>query len=141
MNARTGQTLWSTTVPNDTQANGPITVANGVVFAGSTYKTGPIYAIDAITGKILWSNVTGATVFGGISVSDGCIYVGSGYKVAFGVVTPSFSGGTSLFALCVVKELVFDCSQKCNVFFLNNVPCFMPCMTFYDVNCLLILCS
>ncbi|KAM7508051.1 hypothetical protein LguiA_018504 [Lonicera macranthoides] len=101
MNARTGQTLWSTTDPNNDQANGPLTVANGVVFAGSTYKTGPIYAIDAITGKILWSNVTGATVFGGISVSDGCIYVGSGYKVAFGVVTPSFSGGTSLFAFCV----------------------------------------
>ncbi|XP_021297719.1 uncharacterized protein LOC110426746 isoform X2 [Herrania umbratica] len=101
MDANSGQILWSTGDPSNGTASGPVTVANGVLFGGSTYGQGPIYAMNANTGKILWSYNTGATVYGGISVSNGCIYVGHGYKVSFGLFNPGFTNGTSLFAFCV----------------------------------------
>ncbi|GAA0141940.1 hypothetical protein Leryth_007786 [Lithospermum erythrorhizon] len=103
MDARTGEILWSTAVPNSAATN-PVTIANGVLFAGSTHSTGPIYAIDAETGNILWSNETGATVFGGMSVSKGCIYVGHGYRVSAGAFNPSYTAGTSLFAFCTEEN-------------------------------------
>ncbi|KAE8695615.1 putative WRKY transcription factor 72-like [Hibiscus syriacus] len=99
--ANSGEILWSTADPSNSMATGPVTVANGVVFAGSTYKQGPIYAIDAENGRILWSYETGATVYGGMSVNDGCVYVCNGYKVNLGAFFPTFSSGTSLFAFCV----------------------------------------
>ncbi|KAE8695731.1 ATP binding/protein serine/threonine kinase [Hibiscus syriacus] len=40
--ANSGEILWSTADPSNSMATGPVTVANGVVFAGSTYKQGPI---------------------------------------------------------------------------------------------------
>ncbi|XP_059452845.1 uncharacterized protein LOC132183427 [Corylus avellana] len=101
MEARNGNILWSTANPSNATAPGPVTVANGVLFAGSTYQRGPIYAMDAKTGKILWSNETGATIYGGISVSDGCIYLGNGYKVTVGYVNRNYTAGTSLYAYCV----------------------------------------
>lgn len=100
MDAPSGRILWSTAVPNEAISN-PVTVANGVVFAGSTYRTGPVYAIDAENGEILWSYETGATVYGGLSVSKGCVYVGSGYGVGLGATNPSFTSGTSLFSFCI----------------------------------------
>ncbi|KAK9010737.1 hypothetical protein V6N11_043606 [Hibiscus sabdariffa] len=101
MDAKTGQILWSIGDPSNGTANGPVTVANGVLFGGSTYKEGPIYAMDAKSGKILWSYNTGATVFGGMSVSDGCIFIGHGYRVSFGVLSPNYTAGNSLFAFCI----------------------------------------
>lgn len=101
MDAASGEILWSTADPSNATASGPVTVANGVLFAGSTYAQGPVYGIDAETGEILWSYDTGATVYGGMSVSNGCIYVGNGYKVNLGAFFPSFSAGTSLYAFCV----------------------------------------
>ncbi|CAL5370631.1 unnamed protein product [Camellia sinensis] len=102
MDARNGQILWSTANPNiNTSSSGPVTIANGVLFAGSTYQTGPLFAMNAETGKILWSYDTGATVYGGASVSKGCVYVGNGYKVGFFAGDPFFTAGTSLFAFCV----------------------------------------
>ncbi|KDP45487.1 hypothetical protein JCGZ_09736 [Jatropha curcas] len=101
MNAHNGKVLWSVPDPSNAWAFGPVTIANGVLFAGSTFREGPIYAIDAKTGKILWRNHTGATIFGGASVSDGCIYFGHGYKVSTGTANPLFTRGKSLFAFCV----------------------------------------
>lgn len=101
MDANTGRVLWSTANPKNALNNGPVTTANGVLFAGSTDASGPIYAMDAKTGTILWSYDTGATVYGGLSVSDGCIYVGSGYAVNIGAFVPPWTAGTSLFAFCV----------------------------------------
>ncbi|KAK6928215.1 Pyrrolo-quinoline quinone repeat [Dillenia turbinata] len=43
MDAWTGRILWSTGDPSNAATNGPVTVANGVLFAGSTYKTGPCH--------------------------------------------------------------------------------------------------
>ncbi|KAH7554055.1 hypothetical protein JRO89_XS12G0102900 [Xanthoceras sorbifolium] len=101
MDARNGNVLWSTANPSNATAPGPVTVANGVLFAGSTYRQGPVYALNAKTGKILWSYDTGATIYGGGSVSNGCIYMGNGYKVTVGFVNPNFTSGTSVFAFCV----------------------------------------
>ncbi|KAJ8775057.1 hypothetical protein K2173_020061 [Erythroxylum novogranatense] len=101
MDAQSGNILWSISDPSNATASGPVTIANGVLFAGSTYKTGPIYAMNAKNGEILWSYETGATVYGGMSVSDGCVYVGNGYKESFGFVNPNYTAGTYLFAFCI----------------------------------------
>ena len=97
MNAHSGEILWSTANPSNATASGPVTVANHVLFAGSTNPKGPIYALNAKTRDILWSKTrdilwsyeTGATVFGGMSVSDGCIYAGNGYSLGLGSSSPS----------------------------------------------------
>ncbi|PQM36714.1 uncharacterized protein Pyn_32581 [Prunus yedoensis var. nudiflora] len=100
MEARNGNIIWSTANSNDATAPAAVTVANGVV--SEDPRTGKdLYAMNAKTGKILWSHDTGATVYGGISVSDGCIYLGNGYKVFNGFVNPNYTAGTSLFAFCV----------------------------------------
>lgn len=100
MDAGTGEVLWSTADPANGTTPGPVTFANGVLLGGSTDAKGPIYAINAGTGEILWTNNTGATVYGGMSVSDGCFYVGNGYKESLGFLIPSYTSGTSLFAYC-----------------------------------------
>ncbi|KAL1360792.1 hypothetical protein AAHE18_04G203500 [Arachis hypogaea] len=99
MDASNGKILWSTANPSNSSSIGPVSVANDVVFAGSVDKQGSIYAMNANNGKILWSYKTGASVYGGMSISKGCIYVGHGFNVnlAFG----RLSGGTFLFAFCV----------------------------------------
>ncbi|XP_015894914.3 uncharacterized protein LOC107428835 [Ziziphus jujuba] len=101
LDANSGNILWSTANPSDDKAMGPVTVANGVVFAGSVASNGPIYAMDANSGKILWSNNTGATVYGGVSAGYGCIYLGNGYSVGLAKFHPTWTPGTSLFAFCV----------------------------------------
>ncbi|XP_065879423.1 uncharacterized protein [Euphorbia lathyris] len=93
MDGADGRIIWSTGDPVNWSASGPVTIANGVLFGGSTSPTGPFYAMDARNGKILWTFNTGATIFGEASVSDGCVYVGNGYRF--------FSPGTSLFAFCI----------------------------------------
>ncbi|KAK7394521.1 hypothetical protein VNO78_15050 [Psophocarpus tetragonolobus] len=100
MDANNGRVLWSTANPSNSTAYGPVSVANEVVFAGSTDRMGSIYAIDAKSGKILWSYKTGGSVYGGISISNGCIYVGHGYNVAYGF-SLNLTGGTFLFAFSV----------------------------------------
>ncbi|KAG4922645.1 hypothetical protein JHK86_051458 [Glycine max] len=101
MNASNGRVLWSTANPT----NGPVSVANEVVIAGSTDRMGSIYAFDANNGKILWTYKTGATVYGGMSINNGCIYVGHGYNVFVSSLINNFTGGASLFAFCTVKNL------------------------------------
>lgn len=88
--------------PSNDTAQAPVTVANGVVFAGSVASNGPVYAMDASTGKILWSTNTGSTIYGGVAASYGCIYLGNGYTVGLAKFHPTWTGGTSLFAFCVV---------------------------------------
>ncbi|KAL2330009.1 hypothetical protein Fmac_017590 [Flemingia macrophylla] len=99
MDSSNGKILWSTANPSNSTSNGPVSLANDVVFAGSVDKMGSIYAINGKSGKILWSYQTGGSVYGGMSISNGCIYLGNGYNVSLGY--PNLSGGTSLFAFCV----------------------------------------
>nr|AFK45688.1 unknown [Lotus japonicus] len=101
MEARSGKILWSVANPSNATSNGPVSVANGVVFVGSANRKGSVYAINSKTGKILWTYETGSTVYGGMSISDGCIYFGNGYTVGLGTLIPNLTGGTSLYAFCV----------------------------------------
>lgn len=101
IDARDGKILWPVPNPSTFSAYGPVDVANDVVFAGSTHPEGPIYAMDAKTSKNLWLYETRATVYGGMSVSDGCIYLSNGYTVNLDAASPSSTSGTSLFAFCV----------------------------------------
>lgn len=73
-----GRLLWQTPDPTVGAIDpGPVSVANGVMYAGS--QSGSMYALDAATGKILWSFSSGGTVLGGPSIVDGVLYWGSGY--------------------------------------------------------------
>ncbi|KAJ1375521.1 Quinoprotein alcohol dehydrogenase-like superfamily [Sesbania bispinosa] len=54
MDARDGKTLWSIVNPsNTTSISGPVSVANGVLFAGSPTSDGAIYAIDTKSAMVL----------------------------------------------------------------------------------------
>ncbi|CAK7343508.1 unnamed protein product [Dovyalis caffra] len=103
LGANSGQVLWSAANPSTEAAQGPVTIANDVLFAGSVASYGPIYAMDAKTGNILWSYNTSATVYGGVSASIyRCIYLGNGYTVGTArLFHPTWIGGTSLYAFCV----------------------------------------
>lgn len=102
LDANSGEIVWSKANPSNETSQGPVTVANGVVFAGSVASNGPVYAMDANTGRILWSYNTGATVYGGAAVSYGCIFLGSGYTVSLAIFHHKWAPGTSLYAFCVV---------------------------------------
>ncbi|QHO09139.1 uncharacterized protein DS421_14g478710 [Arachis hypogaea] len=101
MDASSGTILWSVGNPSNASASGPVSVANDIVFAGSPDWKGSIYAINVKSGEIVWSFETGATVYGGMSISDGCIYLGNGYNVSLGLFFGNHTSGTSLYAFCV----------------------------------------
>jgi polyvinyl alcohol dehydrogenase (cytochrome) len=82
----TGTVEWqvanaSMTAPlGGASVNGPLSVANGVVFGGSMDSQGTMYAFDAATGAVLWSFASGGTVYGGPAIgADGTVYWGNGY--------------------------------------------------------------
>ena len=77
VDATTGQILWQTADPDGAVDTGSVSVANGVVYAGSL--SGKMFALDAQTGKILWSFATAGSVIDGPSIVDGVLYWGSGY--------------------------------------------------------------
>jgi polyvinyl alcohol dehydrogenase (cytochrome) len=80
MDPATGKILWQTPDPQGAVDAGFVSVANGVVYAGSMAAAGNnMYALDAATGKILWSFASGGTVTGGAAIVDGSVYWGSGY--------------------------------------------------------------
>jgi polyvinyl alcohol dehydrogenase (cytochrome) len=64
-------------------ALGPLTVANGVVFAGSMDREGHMYGFDAATGLVLWSFASGGSVNSAPAIHDGVLYWGSGYSNGF----------------------------------------------------------
>jgi polyvinyl alcohol dehydrogenase (cytochrome) len=86
----TGTILWQTAVPGKaTSALAPVTVANGVLYAGSMARTGDnMYALDAATGAVLWRFASGGSVGGGPAVANGLVYWGSGYS-NLGLGTPN----------------------------------------------------
>ncbi|WP_437669837.1 outer membrane protein assembly factor BamB family protein [Sorangium sp. So ce131] len=91
----TGDILWQTPDPTPgAQDRGPLTVANGVVYAGS--MSGDVLALNAATGAVLWSHPADGSVNAGPAVAGGTVYWGSGYE-SFGVGTP----GNTLFAFAL----------------------------------------
>jgi polyvinyl alcohol dehydrogenase (cytochrome) len=81
LDAATGKILWQTGVPSFAWAMGPVSVANGVVYAGSMEWIGDnMFALDAATGRIVWRFSSGGSVVAGAAVVDGSVYWGSGYS-------------------------------------------------------------
>lgn len=87
----TGRILWQTPDPQGASDLAALTVANGVVYAGSMAHTGPqMYALRATTGQILWEFAAGGSVVGGPAVVDGSVYWGSGYARTGGIGNDEF---------------------------------------------------
>jgi polyvinyl alcohol dehydrogenase (cytochrome) len=79
LDAATGKILWQTADPTPgTIDTGSVSVANGVMYAGS--YSGQMYALDIQSGQILWNFASGGTVIDGPSIVDGSLYWGSGYR-------------------------------------------------------------
>jgi polyvinyl alcohol dehydrogenase (cytochrome) len=76
----TGKILWQTAEPTGSWAFGPVSVANGVVYAGAMDPNGYMRALDAATGRILWSFASSGSVAGGPAIADGMVFRGSGYE-------------------------------------------------------------
>ena len=77
----TGTILWQTPDPQSMPDSGYVSVANGVVYAGSNAATGTnMYGLDASTGTILWSFASGGEVRSGAAIVGAKVYWGSGYR-------------------------------------------------------------
>jgi polyvinyl alcohol dehydrogenase (cytochrome) len=77
--ATDGVILWQKANPTGFKSLSPMTVISGVVFGCSLDPTGVCYALDVTNGNILWQYATGGSNGGGVSVSNGRIFVGVGY--------------------------------------------------------------
>ena len=94
-----GKVLWQTADPNGSIDLGPMSVANGVVYASSMgalffpADQPTMFALDAANGKQLWSFASGGSVNAGAAIAEGRVYWGSGYShLGFG------GGNNKLFA-------------------------------------------
>ena len=61
-------------------AFGPVSVPNGMVYAGAIDPKGYMRALDATTDKILWSFASGGSMASGPAIADGMVFWGSGYE-------------------------------------------------------------
>jgi hypothetical protein len=91
LDAANGQILWQTrgfpAVPGTNQ--GPVGVANGVVYAGTIDRPGTMYALDAANGATLWTFESGGSANAGAAIVDGTVFWGSGYGVPGFGLTPN----------------------------------------------------
>lgn len=85
LDAASGRVLWQTTPPNGGSTSGPVTTTNGVVFGCSLDPGGHMYALNAATGAVLWSYMSGGSCLSGAAISNGQVFWGSGYaNLGFG---------------------------------------------------------
>jgi polyvinyl alcohol dehydrogenase (cytochrome) len=94
----TGTILWQRADPSHNAFGGgndlgPVSVANGVVYAPS--MSGTMYALDAANGKTLWTYQAAGSVNTGASVVNGTVYWGDGYNHLF---IPGWTGSTTFYA-------------------------------------------
>jgi len=80
LDAVTGLVLWQTVPTYGGSTSGPVTTANGVVFGCSLDPLGHMYALNGVTGAILWTFESGGSCLSGAAISDGMLYWGSGYS-------------------------------------------------------------
>lgn len=103
LDAATGKIIWQTADPAGERDMAPMTVANGVVYAGSMASgadNNNMYALDAKSGKILWNFNSGGSVVAGAAVVDGTVYWGSGYSRIPG----GFKSNNKFYAFTVSKH-------------------------------------
>ena len=87
----TGRIIWQTPDPQGAADLAALTVANGVLYAGSMAHVGDqFYALDTSTGDILWSFEAGGSIVAGPAVVRGSVYWGSGYARTGGVGNDKF---------------------------------------------------
>ncbi len=94
----TGKLLWHTPDPNGAIDLGPLTVANGVVYAPSMAggaSSPNMFALNASSGAIVWSFAAGASVIAGASIADDTVYWGSGYA---NLPIPGFTPNNKFYA-------------------------------------------
>lgn len=90
----TGAVLWQTPDPGGATDQGPLAVANGVVYAPSMAGTGDnMFALNAATGGILWKFPSGGSVIAGATIARNKVFWGSGYSQI-----PGFTGNNKFYA-------------------------------------------
>jgi polyvinyl alcohol dehydrogenase (cytochrome) len=97
LNPANGAILWQVPDPYGAMGVGPVTVANGVVYVPSTAGQPTdrnMIALDAATGKTLWSFASETTTIAGAAVVNGVVYWGTGYTH---IPLPGFTGGANAF--------------------------------------------
>lgn len=101
----TGAPVWEQADPNGTMDIGAVSNANGVVYAGSfgsasgapgsSSGKNTMFALNAVTGAILWKFAATGSVNSGAAIANGTLYWGSGYLQPLGLGDP----GKKLYAL------------------------------------------
>jgi polyvinyl alcohol dehydrogenase (cytochrome) len=97
LNPANGKILWQAPDPYSAMGFGPVTVANGVLFVPSSATKATdcnMIALDAATGKALWSFAPGASTIAGAAVVNGVVYWGTGYTH---IPISEFTGGVNAF--------------------------------------------
>jgi polyvinyl alcohol dehydrogenase (cytochrome) len=97
LDAATGAILWQVPDPTDGIDTAAVTVANGVVFAGSL--TGRMFALDAATGEIRWQFQGQGPSAAGPAVVDGVVYWGNGYPNRLLIPSPPSASTFYAFSL------------------------------------------
>ncbi len=76
----TGNFDWQVATPGDAAALGPASEANGIVFVGDmAVSQANMFALEAATGKQLWSFAAEGSVNAAPAIVNGTLYWGSGY--------------------------------------------------------------
>jgi polyvinyl alcohol dehydrogenase (cytochrome) len=89
-----GRILWQVADPTGGSDTAPVSTAGGVVYAGSL--SGRMFALDAVTGAIVWQFQGQGAVAGGPAIVDGTVYWGNGYPNR--LVIPSVPSPSVLYA-------------------------------------------
>src|ERR1700691_4652841 len=119
LNPATGAILWQVADPgystvhpsNHSMALGPVTVANGVVYAAS--MSGAMYAFDAATGATLWSFQAPGSVNAAPAVVNGTLYWGTGYhNFPAGAPLGTASNAFYAFSLPAPAPVTLACSAN-----------------------------
>jgi len=78
VDAATGKIKWTTPDPYGSRAEGPVTLANGVIFGCN--MQGTMFALNAKTGSALWQYplISPNACTAGAAISNGMVFWGSG---------------------------------------------------------------
>jgi len=80
LDVATGKIVWQVADPTPGGLDmGSVSVANGVVYAGS-FPAGKVYGLSAATGAVLWQFASGGAVIDGPSIVNGMLFWGIGYS-------------------------------------------------------------
>jgi polyvinyl alcohol dehydrogenase (cytochrome) len=101
LNPNTGAFDWQVPTPGGASALGPPSAADGVVFVGGMASTeANMFALEAATGRQLWSYRAEGSVNAGPAIVGGVVYWGSGYA-RFGSAEPTWTTSHKLYAFSI----------------------------------------